>query len=134
MTMMEQARILVVDDELEVCEYLKEFLEGKGYVVTTASSGAEALKAVESGRPHLVLLDIVMPGMNGLDALKQILEIDSGIGVIMLTSVEDRKIVQHAVGKGAYDYLTKPINLDYLEASILARLAGTDLLPCGHRG
>ena len=124
---MENAKILVVDDEPAVLDYLKEFLEGKGYVVTTASSGPEALKVVESKRPHLVLLDILMPGMNGLEALPRILEIDPTIGVIMLTAIDDYKVVKEAVGKGAYDYITKPINFDYLELSILTRLAQTDL-------
>ncbi len=130
---MEQPRILVVDDEPEVCEYLKEFLEAKGYAVTTASNGAEALRAVERERSHLVLLDILMPVMNGLEALPRILEIDRTIGVIMLTSVDDYTIVKKAIGKGAYDYVTKPINFDYLELSILTRLAQTDLSLCGNR-
>lgn len=125
--MTDNARILVVDDEPMVLDYLKEFLEGKGYVVTTASSGPEALKVVESKRPHLVLLDILMPGMNGLEALPRILEIDPTIGVIMLTGIDDYRVVKKAIGKGAYDYITKPINFDYLETSILTRLAQTDL-------
>lgn len=130
---MEQPRILVVDDEPGVCEYLREFLEAKGYAVTTASSGVEALTAVDRARPHLVLLDILMPGMDGLEALQRILEIDPTIGVIMLTSVDDHQMVKKAVGKGAYDYITKPINFDYLELSILTRLAQTDLPVRGHR-
>jgi len=131
--MMENAKILVVDDEPGIREYLKEFLEGKGYAVTTASNGAEALTAVESGRPHVVLLDILMPVMNGLEALPRILGIDPTIGVIMLSAIDDYQIVKQATGKGAYDYLTKPINLDYLELSILTRLAHTDLSLSGQR-
>ena len=134
MEMTEKARILVVDDEPGVCEVLKEFLETRGYQVTTAASGAEALKAVQSERPHFVLLDILMPGMNGLEALPRILEIDRTIGVIMLTAVDDHKVVKQAIGKGAYDYITKPINFDYLELSILTRLAQTDLPLRGFRG
>lgn len=130
---MENARILVADDDPDILEYLKEFLGGKGYSITTVSSGAEALTAVENERPHLVLLDIVMPGMNGLEALQRILEIDPTIGVIMLSAVDDYKVVKKAIGKGAYDYITKPINLDYLELSILTRLAQTDLSVSGHR-
>lgn len=131
--MTEQARILVVDDEPEVCEVLKEFLEAKGYLVTTASSGAEALAAIEKERPHLVLLDIIMPGMNGLETLERILEIDRTIGVSMLTAVDDYKVIKEATGKGAYDYITKPINFGYLEVSILTRLAQMDLPLLGHR-
>ena len=132
--MTERARILVVDDEPEVCEVLKEFLETKGYAVSSASSGAEALAAVEKERPHLILLDIVMPKMNGLETLQRILEIDRTIAVIMLTAIDDYRIVKQAIGKGAYDYITKPINFDYLELSIVTRLAQTDLSLRGHRG
>jgi CheY-like chemotaxis protein len=123
----EMPRILVVDDEPEVLETLKEFLHLRGYAVTTAGSGAEALKAVQAERPHVVLLDIMMPGMNGLEALPRILEIDPTVGIMMLTSVDDHEVVREAIGRGAYDYITKPINFDYLELSILTRLAQTDL-------
>jgi len=132
--MMERARILVVDDEPEICEVLKEFLEARGYLVTTASSGAEALRAIEKQRPHLILLDIVMPGMNGLETLQRILETDRTIPVSMLTAVDDYKVVKQAIGKGAYDYITKPINFDYLEISILSKLAQTDLPLLDPRG
>jgi len=131
---MERARILVVDDEPEICEVLKEFLEARGYLVTTASSGAEALRAIEKQRPHLILLDIVMPGMNGLETLQRILETDRTIPVSMLTAVDDYKVVKQAIGKGAYDYITKPINFDYLEISILSKLAQTDLPLLDPRG
>lgn len=124
----------MVDDEPEICEVLKEFLEARGYLVTTASSGAEALRAIEKQRPHLILLDIVMPGMNGLETLQRILETDRTIPVSMLTAVDDYKVVKQAIGKGAYDYITKPINFDYLEISILSKLAQTDLPLLDPRG
>lgn len=123
----------MVDDEPAITDYLKEFLQGKGYSVTTASNGTEALEAVERERPHVVLLDILMPGMSGLEALPRILEKDSTIGIIMLTAVDDYRVIKKAIGKGAYDYITKPINLDYLELSILTRLAQTDLSVRGYR-
>ncbi|MBI4562421.1 MAG: response regulator [Candidatus Rokubacteria bacterium] len=124
---LETPRILVVDDEPEILDTLKEFLDVRGYRVTTAGSGAEALSAVQAERPHLVLLDIVMPGLNGLVTLRRILETDPTVGIMMLTSVDDHEVVREAIGRGAYDYITKPINFDYLELSILTRLAQTDL-------
>lgn len=69
--MTEKDRILVVDDDAGVHEVLKEFLEAKGYAVFTASSGAEALKLVEEQRPHLILLDILMPGMDGVETARR---------------------------------------------------------------
>lgn len=121
--MMEKSRILVVDDEPGVRELLKEFLETKGYVVTTASDGAEALTAFEEQKPHLILLDINMPGMNGLGTLQRIREVDRAVGIIMLTGVRDEDIAKEAMRKDAYDYVTKPFNLRYLELAVLTRLA-----------
>lgn len=131
---MEKPRILVVDDEREARELLKDFLEAKGYAVVTASNGAEALTAVQEHRPHLILLDIMMPGMNGLKVLRRIREIDRNVGVLMLTAVSDSYIARQAMYEGAYDYLTKPLNLAYLELSILTGLAQQDRPRSGHPG
>jgi len=115
--------LLVVDDEPAVRELLKEYLELKGYVVITASTGAEALTAVQEQRPRLILLDILMPGMDGLAILQRIRRIDPTVGVIMLTAVGDEEIAKEALRQGAYDYITKPVDLAYLELAILAKLA-----------
>lgn len=120
---MEKARILVVDDDPKVREILKDFLEIKGYAVTTVSSGAEALTVLEETQPHLILLDIMMPGMDGLETLRRIREMDQAVGIVMITSVDEGEIAKEAVRRGAYDYITKPIDLAYLELVILTRLA-----------
>ncbi len=119
----EPPRILVVDDEPAVCDLLKDFLEARGYTVITASSGPEALRAVEAERPRLILLDVLMPEMSGLEALTRVRQIDRTLGVIMLTAVVDERIAQEAMQQGAYDYVTKPVDLGYLELSILTWLA-----------
>ena len=82
-------RALVVDDEIELCNALKECLSLKAYEVETALDGRTALKKVEEVKPHIVLLDIIMPGMGGIDVLKEIRNINSKIGVIMVTAVVD---------------------------------------------
>ncbi len=112
------ARVLVVDDEPQSVELLCEFLRGKDYQVITAADGPEALRRVKEERPHLILLDVRMPGMDGLEVLRQIREIDREVGVIMVTAVHEEAIGRQALALGAYDYITKPIDLKYLETSV----------------
>ncbi len=112
------ARVLVVDDEPDSVELLQEFLTGKGYEVVTASNGEEALRKVKEERPHLVLLDVRMPGMNGLDVLRKVREFDQEVGVIMVTAVNEEDTGRDALKLGAFDYIVKPLNFDYLERSL----------------
>ena len=88
----------------------------------TANDGAAALAAVRRHRPALVLLDIEMPGMNGVDALRGIRAIDSAIPVIMVTGSESTRLAGDVIKGGAFSYLPKPVRLQYLEhiaASVL---------------
>ena len=112
------AKVLVVDDEPEAVELLVEFLSSKGYEVLTATSGEEALRRVREDRPHLVLLDIRMPKMSGLEVLKRIREIDPEMGVIMVTAVNEEDVGRQALELGAFDYIVKPLDLKYLERSL----------------
>jgi DNA-binding NtrC family response regulator len=115
-------RILVVDDEVEVCKVLKEFLASKGYEVHTALDGSTAISKVKEVRPHIVLLDIIMPGMGGIDVLKEIKGIDHRVGVIMVTAVADHELARRAIELGAYDYITKPMDLNYLETVVMVKI------------
>jgi len=112
------AKVLVVDDEPEAVELLVEFLASKGYEVLTASSGEEALRRVKEDRPHLVLLDVRMPKMNGIEVLRRIREIDAETGVIMVTAVNEEDVGRKALELGAFDYIVKPLDLKYLERSL----------------
>ena len=111
-------RVLVADDDPATVELLQEFLRGKGYEVLTASDGIEALQKVKEERPHLILLDIQMPKMDGLEVLRRLREIDKEVGVIMITGVNEQEIARKAMALGAFDYITKPIDLPYLEQSL----------------
>lgn len=115
------ARILVVDDEQQVCEDLKTFLTGKGYEVEIAFGGEEGHEKLKSFRPHLVLLDIRMPGLSGLDALPRMKKLDPNVKVIMVTAVQEIEMAQLAVERGADDYITKPVDLRYLHNSIVVQ-------------
>lgn len=116
------ARILVVDDEFEVCNILKKFLTSKGYEVNTAMDGEAAIKKVKEFSPNVVLLDIMMPGIGGIETLKEIKKIDPSIGVIMVTAVIDEDLAKRALEIGAFEYITKPINLHYLENVVLVKM------------
>lgn len=111
-------KVLVVDDEPDAVELLQEFLTAKGYDVITASDGEEALKRVKEERPHLILLDVRMPKMNGLEVLRRVRQIDQEVGVIMVTAVNEEETGRQALEQGAFDYIVKPLDLKYLERSL----------------
>jgi len=114
--------ILVVDDAPGVCALIKDFLIKKDFNPVIATGAEEALEKVKRDKPAIVLLDINMPGMDGLVALKRIKEIDQSIGIIMITGVEDENIADEAMRLGAYDYIIKPVDLNYLEMCLLTKI------------
>lgn len=101
-------RILVVDDELILRESLKAWLEETGYNVTTAASGAEALEQLDSGDFHLMLTDIKMPGLSGVELLELALEKQPELAVVMMTAYATVDTAVDTLKFGALDYLTKP--------------------------
>ena len=116
-------KLLVVDDETEICDFLKSFFEDRNYDVRTASSGEQALNAIKKELPHVVLLDVQMPGMNGLAALKTIKEQFPKVKVIMVTAVETREKIEEAMRSGADNYITKPLSLEYLEKEVQEKIS-----------
>lgn len=115
-------KILVVDDIAEMRITLWTFLKKKGFNVKEAANGEQALMEIKMEKPKIVLLDERMPGMDGLMVLKKIKELDESINVVMLTAIEDEDIIKEATALGACDYLTKPCNLQEVEALILSIL------------
>lgn len=114
----EVKRLLVVDDEPEICEFLKAFFEDRDYSVRTASSGLEALQVLETDPPQLMLLDIHMPGMDGMNVLRRVKANYPKIKVIMVTAIETRDKIEEALRLGADNYITKPLSLEYLEKDV----------------
>ena len=111
-----RARVLVVDDELEFRKVLAEYLEDRGFDVIEAQDGEEALLRVPDFHPHIVLMDVMMAGMGGVEALKRIKTAAPETCVIMVTAVEDIDSARGALALGASDYVTKPFSFQYLDS------------------
>jgi two-component system, response regulator, stage 0 sporulation protein F len=115
-------KILVVDDEEPIRNFLTDFFTRKGFTVLQASRGEEAVAITQKEKPSIILLDINMPGMDGLLTLKKIREFDKNVGVVMATSVQDEQIATEAAQLGSYHYVLKPFDLQYLELVVMTRL------------
>ena len=108
-----QKTVLVVDDEEIIRDFFTRSL--KGYRVLAAQSGEEALQIIRQDRPDLVLLDIKMPGIDGLETLRQIKQVDAGIVVIMLSAYETLQTNLEAARLGAYSSMAKPFDLSEMK-------------------
>ena len=113
-------KILVVGDEPSIRKYLQTLLEVEGFDVETLSSGPEAIEKINKGdRPDFVILDVLMPEMSGIETLKELLQIDRSLNVIMLSCSNEVGVVVEAIRLGAHDYLTKPFEKSELDAAML---------------
>lgn len=106
-----RGKVLVVDDEEPVRNLLRRTLEEAGYHVTTAAAGEEALDKVSRRETEVMLLDVKMPGLSGLDVLQKVMKDYPDTSVVMVTAVADAQTAVDAMKAGAYDYLTKPFNV-----------------------
>jgi len=111
---MKKLHVLIVEDGTSQREMLRDFLQREGYVIAEAESGDAALKAVVDGHFDLVLLDFKMPGMNGIEVLRRVKEINPEIDVVMMTAYGTIETAVDAMKAGAVDYITKPIDLEEL--------------------
>lgn len=112
--MQDRAVILCVDDDPKMLNLLKYILEGTGHQVLTTTDGGQALDLAQSGGIDLVLLDVGMPAKSGIEVLEGLKACDGDIHIIMVSGVDDLKTTLDAVGKGAHDYVCKPINANQL--------------------
>jgi len=122
---MSKKRILVVDDELSIVKFLRANLESRGYEVLTAADGAEALKTIEMELPDLIILDIMMPEMNGFEVCSRLREW-SQTPIIMLSARGDASDKVKCLDLGADDYITKPFGAGELIARVRAVLRRTE--------
>jgi two-component system response regulator (stage 0 sporulation protein F) len=113
------ATILVVDDDVHICQLVQDFFGGlKGHTVYMAHNSDDAVAIVQEHHPKLALLDIMMPGVHGVEVLRRIKRVDPDIKAIMITAVDDKDIASEAMAEGAADYVTKPLDLNYLDALV----------------
>ncbi len=113
-------KILVVDDEPSIRKYLQTLLEVDGFEVETVCSGREAIEKVGKGeRPDFIILDVLMPDLDGVETLKELLQVDRTLHVIMLSCSNEVGTVVEAIRIGALDYLTKPFEKTELDAAML---------------
>ena len=121
--MKQRDRILVVDDDQDACDLIATVLGQAGYAVEVAVDGFAALATMAAYRPDLVLTDLQMPGMNGIELIQRIHAVDDSVPVVLTTGAETRDLCTAANAYGAVACLTKPINLDELLWTIDCALA-----------
>jgi DNA-binding NtrC family response regulator len=115
---MSQTKVLVVDDEVEFASALAERLNLRNYNTQTASNALEALSSIHKERPDVVLLDLRIPGMDGIEILRTIKQYDTAIEVIMLTGHGDKESVEEGMKGGIFEYIMKPIDIGELTSKI----------------
>jgi CheY-like chemotaxis protein len=124
-----RTRFLIVDDDAEYRTVLVELLARRGHDVRSAAGAAVALDDVLRAQPDVVLLDVAMPGMTGLEALPVIRALAPEVTVIMVTAATDIETSRRALAYGAFDYVVKPVDVTYLERSVATALAMRDVRP-----
>jgi two-component system NtrC family response regulator len=121
MATQKKCNILVVDDEPDIVLILSEFLKKEGFRVYTAHTGEQAIEKVKEFPVDLVLLDLAMPQMDGVQVLKELKKIKPKIEVMIVTAYRDAEKVVETFRLGAFDCLFKPFDLKYLRKSIFAK-------------
>ena len=121
-------KLLTVDDEKGMTNLLYDFFHNRGFYISVAHSGEEALKIVNSDRPDIIFLDINMNGMNGIEVLERVKRIDKNIKVIMITVHSEKEMIAKAKELGADEYITKPFRVDYLEEVVIKKVQELMLL------
>lgn len=121
---MEKKKVLIVDDQNGIRVLLTEVFNSEGYKTYQASNGMLALEIVKKDKPDLVLLDMKIPGMDGLEILKRIKKIDPDVKVIMMTAYGELDMIKEATESGALMHFTKPFDIDELRTAVHAELRG----------
>ena len=112
---MEKTRVLIVDDEQDMCDFLQEAIAPLNCNVKTLQDSESVLETCRAFMPHVVLLDVMMPKLNGLEVLRKIREIDKQVKVIMISGMLDLGLAKEAMAMGAIDYMAKPMDIDKLK-------------------
>ncbi len=116
-------QILIVDDEAQIRELLLSFLEEQGYKAHAADGGVSALEIAPRLKPKVILLDIKMPDLDGIETLKRLKTIAPDSTIIMMSGHADQETALKAMKMGAHDFIEKPFDLPYLERVLLVKMA-----------
>ena len=116
--MTDAGRMLIVDDEAPVRDVLSDYFSERGYAVMTAADGQAALAAFARERPDVVLLDVRMPGLDGLAVLRRFRQADPDVAVIMVTANDDLAVARETLSVGAFDYVAKPFDFEHLNRMV----------------
>jgi DNA-binding response OmpR family regulator len=116
-----------VDDEPSVVSMLTKYFSDAGYTVDTAAHGGDALIAVSQYQPDVVVLDVLMEGLDGVQVLERIRSLDPKIRVIMITGSGDASLKPTAMSMGAFAYVSKPVSLEHLREAVSAAFTRSDL-------
>lgn len=120
---MPKKKILIIDDEETNCKLLSARIsQCEDYEPIVARSGQEGLELIKTQPPDLVLLDIMMPQMDGMETLKRIKALKPDLPVAMVTANWNAEEAKRAFAEGAYEYITKPVDFDYLRTALLVKL------------
>ena len=107
---------------MAVGEIVKDFLDELGYQTFIAQDAIVGMKLVEKEKPDLILLDVLMPKIGGLEALRRIKEIYPEAIIVVMSGLQDEQIAKQAIRRGAYDYISKPFDLIQIQKDLLARI------------
>ena len=119
--------VLIVEDDSYTGALLNDFVTELGYVGRRVGDGAAALRALVQEAPDLVLLDILLPGLSGLEALPSIRALAPGVPVVIVSGTTDEERARQALARGAFDYIVKPVDLRYLAETVEVALAMSQL-------
>lgn len=128
---MEKKKVLIVDDQNGIRILLMEVFNSEGYATFQAANGKLALDIVRNESPDLVLLDMKIPGMDGLEILKHLKEIDPAIKVIMMTAYGELDMIKEATNLGALMHFTKPFDIDEMRVAVNMQLQNKSVDQCG---
>lgn len=121
------SKVLVIDDQPGIRRLLVEVLAEEGYTVFTASNGFDGVEQVKDTNPDLVLMDMKMPGMDGIETLRELKKIGKADRVIMMTAYGELELVNQAQQLGAYTYITKPFDIINLCQMVSQQIAGNEV-------
>lgn len=120
-----KTKVLIIDDEKDLCFLFKRILKPEGYTVLTAQNGYDGIKINEKSDPDIILLDLKMPGINGIETLRRIRKKDADVTVIIITAYGDAETIRDAADLNVYEYMSKPFNNETIIKMIKEAAAST---------